>query len=144
MRQDCSKTRLSPSCPALFDQPVAYYAYILLRRWSEPLGLAGAGVIGSLTNTVLVLSALILFGLLTAAVIPVLTPVIVIEAVLSAVLTLAVVTAGAAGGDRRRRVVGIEKVTLAKASSLRKGLCNFQEARSFPEGDHIGYCVKPL
>ena len=79
--------------PRLFIGPVAYYAYILLRRWSEPLGLAGAGVIGSLTNTVLVLAALILFGLLTAAVIPVLTPVIVIEAVLSAVLTVAVVSA---------------------------------------------------
>lgn len=79
--------------PRLFIGPVAYYAYIVLRRWSEPLGLAGAGVIGSLTNTVLVVGALILFGLLTAEVIPVLTPVIVIESALAAILTAAVISA---------------------------------------------------
>ena len=79
--------------PRMFIGPVAYFGYILLRRWSEYLGLAGAGVIGALTNTVLVISTLIAFGLLTAAVIPVLTPVIIIESVLSAVLTVAVVSA---------------------------------------------------
>ena len=79
--------------PRLLIGPVAYYAYILLRRWSEPLGLAGAGVAGALANSILVIGALILFGLLTTAVIPLLTPVIVIESVLSAVLTVAVVSA---------------------------------------------------
>lgn len=79
--------------PRLFIGPVAYYAYILLRRWSEPLGLGGGGVAGALTNTVLVVAALIVFGLVPAAVIPALTPVIIIEAVLSAVLTVAVVSA---------------------------------------------------
>ena len=57
------------------------------------MGLAGAGVIGALTNTILVIGALMLFGLLTAAVIPILAPVIVIEAILAAVLTVAVVSA---------------------------------------------------
>ena len=79
--------------PWLFIGPIAYFAYILLRGWSEYLGLAGAGVIGALTNTILVVGALMLFGLLTAAVIPILAPVIVIEAILSAVLTVAVVSA---------------------------------------------------
>ncbi len=79
--------------PRLFIGPIAYFAYILLRGWSEYLGLAGAGVIGALTNTILVIGALMLFGLLTAAVIPILAPVIVIEAILAAVLTVAVVSA---------------------------------------------------
>jgi uncharacterized membrane protein len=79
--------------PRLFIGPIAYYAYFLLRRWSEPLALAGGGVAGALTNSILVVAALITFGLLTTAVIPVLAPVVVVEAVLSAVLTVAVVAA---------------------------------------------------
>lgn len=71
----------------------AYGVYVLARRWNELFGLAAAGVIGALTNSVLVLGTLIAFRLLTVEVIPLLAPVIVIEAVLAAIVTVVVVAA---------------------------------------------------
>ena len=72
---------------------VAYAGYVLARRWNEQAGLAAAGVAGALTNSILVVGALIAFKLLAPAVIPLLTPVMVIEAVLAALATAAVVAA---------------------------------------------------
>ena len=79
--------------PRMFIGLAAYAVYVLARRWNELFGLAAAGVAGALTNSILVVGTLIAFKLLTAAVIPLLTPVIVIEAVLAAIVTVAVVAA---------------------------------------------------
>lgn len=47
--------------PRLFIGPAAWFIWKLLQKWEIP-GLIASGIAGSLTNTVLVLSALGLFG----------------------------------------------------------------------------------
>jgi len=80
--------------PRLFIGPVAWLIYRGLRDTSEMAALAGAGVAGSLTNTILVLGALGLLGFLPWGLIATIAvsnglP----EAVLAAVLTVAVIAA---------------------------------------------------
>jgi len=80
--------------PRLFIGPVAWLLYRALRRTSETGALAVAGVAGSLTNTVLVLSALGLlrflpWGLIATIAVTNGLP----EAILAAVITVAVVAA---------------------------------------------------
>ncbi len=50
--------------PRLFIGPFAYYAYVLARRWGEPLASGVAAFVGTLTNTVLVLGMIVLRGYL--------------------------------------------------------------------------------
>lgn len=78
--------------PRLFIGPASWLVYRLLERWKIP-ALITAGAIGSLTNTVLVLSMIGLFGYLPWVALPA----IIIgngipEAVASAVLVVGVVT----------------------------------------------------
>ena len=87
------KNPLIAILPRLAIGLVAFGVYVVARRWNELFGLAAAGVAGALANSALVLGALIAFRLLTTAVIPLLAPVIVIEAVFSAIVTVAVVAA---------------------------------------------------
>jgi len=79
--------------PRLFIGPVAWLVWRSLQRWPA-VGLIAAGIAGSLTNTILVLGMLGVFGILPW---PVVGAVAVAngipEAVVSAVLTLAVVSA---------------------------------------------------
>jgi uncharacterized membrane protein len=80
--------------PRLFIGPVAYWVYRGLASIQEVAALAAAGVAGSLTNTVLVLSALGLLQLLPWNLIATIAisngvP----EAALAAILTVAVVAA---------------------------------------------------
>ena len=50
--------------PRLFIGLFAYYAYALTRRWGESVGVTVAAVVGTLTNTVLVLGMIVLRGYL--------------------------------------------------------------------------------
>jgi uncharacterized membrane protein len=79
--------------PRLFIGPVAWLVWRSLQRWPV-LGLISAGIAGSLVNTILVLG---MFGVLGLAPWPVVGAVAVAngipEAIVSAVLTLAVVSA---------------------------------------------------
>lgn len=79
--------------PRLFIGPVAWLAWEALKRWPA-LGLVASGVAGSLTNTILVLSAIGLLNLLPWVALP---PIVlangVPEAIASALLTLIIVSA---------------------------------------------------
>jgi len=88
--------------PRLFIGPVAWLVYRGLKRGNESLALIVAGVAGSLTNTILVLGMLGIFGYLPWALIGTIAvtnglP----EAAVAAIITLAVVAAWK-GLDTRR------------------------------------------
>lgn len=80
--------------PRLFIGVVAWAGYKALKNVNEPLALAVAGILGTLTNTILVLGAIGRFGHLPWAALP---PIAIAnglpEAVLAAILTVAVVVA---------------------------------------------------
>lgn len=80
--------------PRLFIGVVAWLGYKALKNLNEPLALAVAGILGTLTNTVLVLGAIGLFKHLPWAALP---PIAIAnglpEAVLAAILTVAIVVA---------------------------------------------------
>ena len=77
--------------PRLFIGVVAWAVFVGLRRWNLDLASAAAGVIGSLTNTVGVLTMLVVLSYLPpAAIIPII-PQAIVEAILSAVITVIVV-----------------------------------------------------
>ncbi len=80
--------------PRLFIGPMAWLVYSAIKRRNEPTALGAAAVLGSLTNTVLVLGALGLHRLLPWSLIATIAvtnglP----EAVVAAIVTLAVVAA---------------------------------------------------
>ncbi len=80
--------------PRLFIGPVAWLVYSAIKRFNEATALVAAGVLGSLTNTVLVLGVLGLYRLLPWSLIATIAvtnglP----EAVVAAIVTLAVVAA---------------------------------------------------
>jgi len=79
--------------PRLFIGVTAYFAYISLRKSNEWLALVVAGVIGTLTNTILVVGALVGLSLIPAAVIPTIIPQAIAEIVIAAIITVAVVVA---------------------------------------------------
>lgn len=93
--------------PRLLIGVLAYLSYAGLKRWNEVAALAVAGVVGSLTNTVLVLGLAGLFQLIPwTAMLPI-VPQAVAEAIIAAIITVAVVVAwkrvesGAGGGARK-------------------------------------------
>lgn len=79
--------------PRLFIGPLAWVVWNLLKRWA-PLGLILSGLAGSLTNTILVLGAIGLLGILPW---PAIWGLVIgnglLEAALSAILVLLVVAA---------------------------------------------------
>jgi uncharacterized membrane protein len=79
--------------PRLFIGPLAWLVWRALER--KPLwGMLGAGIVGSLTNSILVLGAIGLFGLVSWEVIAgIFVANSIAEAALSAILTVAVVAA---------------------------------------------------
>ncbi len=79
--------------PRLFIGVTAYYTYASLKGRSEYWALILAGVVGTLTNTVLVLGMAIIRGYLTLpAVVPII-PQAIAELVGAAIITVVVVTA---------------------------------------------------
>jgi uncharacterized membrane protein len=77
--------------PRLFIGVTAYYSYALLKKQSEYAALIAAGIIGALTNTILVLGAIVLRGYLPVeALIPII-PQAIVEVIIAVVITVAVV-----------------------------------------------------
>lgn len=72
---------------------VAGWVYLALRRGNQIFALSAAGVLGTLTNTVLVLGFAIALGLLPAAIIVGALPQAIFEMALAAIITVAVVAA---------------------------------------------------
>ena len=72
---------------------VAGWIYLALRRGNQIFALGAAAVMGTLTNSVLVLGTAIGLGLLPVAAIAASLPQIVFETVLAAVLTIGIVAA---------------------------------------------------
>jgi len=79
--------------PRLLIGPAAWWTYKSLRGGNEIVALGAAGVVGSLTNTVLVVGLAILLQVFTFEIVAVVIPQAVFEAVLAAVVTIAVVAA---------------------------------------------------
>lgn len=93
--------------PRLLIGIAAYLTYAGLKRWNEYAALGIAGVVGSFTNTVFVLGLAGLFGLIPWAAMPPILPQAIAEAIIAAIITVAVVTAwkrvesGTGGGARK-------------------------------------------
>ncbi len=77
--------------PRLLIGVVAWAVYRALRRNNEIVALGAAAVLGTLTNTALVIGSAVLLGLLPAAIIPTVVPQALFEMIVAAVLTIAVV-----------------------------------------------------
>jgi uncharacterized membrane protein len=77
--------------PRLLIGLFAWLAYRSLAGRNTDLAAAVAGVVGTLTNTIFVVGALLLFGLIPFAVVPTLIPQVIAEVVIAAVLTPLVV-----------------------------------------------------
>lgn len=88
--------------PRPFIGLAAYFAYAALKR-NETVATAAAAVAGTVTNTVLVLTAAVWTGLLDASLVLGIVPQAVAEAVIAVIITLAVVRGWKRLGTRRGR-----------------------------------------
>ncbi len=79
--------------PRLLIGPAAWFSYRALRNSNEIVALGVAGVVGSLTNTVLVIGLAIILQVFTVEIIAGVIPQAVFESILAAVITIAVVAA---------------------------------------------------
>lgn len=77
--------------PRILIGITSWLAYRSLQKVNEDLAAATAGVVGTLTNTILVVGGLVLFGLIPAAVVVTIIPQALVELVLAAILTPLVV-----------------------------------------------------
>jgi uncharacterized membrane protein len=99
--------------PRLFIGVTAYLIYIGFRRWNQYFAIAAAGFIGSATNTILVLGMAVIRGYMapkvamTVAVVNGLP-----EAIVSIIITLAVVTGWMKiGSGRKKSKISDESLT---------------------------------
>jgi uncharacterized membrane protein len=79
--------------PRIFIGITAYFTYAGLKRVNEYLALIVAAVVGTLTNTVLVLGMAVIRGYLPMAAIPPIIPQAIAELIIAAIITVAVVAA---------------------------------------------------
>ena len=79
--------------PRIFIGITAYFAYAALKKGNEYLALIVAAVVGTLTNTVLVLGMAVIRGYLPMAAIPPIIPQAIAEVIIAAIVTVAVVAA---------------------------------------------------
>jgi uncharacterized membrane protein len=77
--------------PRLLIGLMAWLAYRSLSNVNVDLAAAVAGVVGTLTNTILVVGLLVAFGLIPAAAVPTIIPQAIAELVIAAILTPLVV-----------------------------------------------------
>lgn len=90
--------------PRLFIGITSAYAYLALRKVNEWLALGVAAVVGTLTNTILVVGAIVVFGYAPLAVIgPAVLPNSIAEIVVSIIIVTAVVGAWKGITLRRRQ-----------------------------------------
>jgi len=86
------KNPLVSVLPRLFIGVTAYFSYKWLKEQNEYVALVVAGIVGTLTNTVLVLGMAVITGLLDPGVIPGIIPQALAEVVIAVVIVVAVVT----------------------------------------------------
>lgn len=79
--------------PRLFIGVAAYYSYAALRGKNEYLAIIIGSVAGTLTNTILVVTMLVLRGYLPLPAVVTLIPQVIAEVVIATIITLAVVVA---------------------------------------------------
>jgi len=79
--------------PRIFIGITAYFTYVGLKKVNEYLALIVAAVVGTLTNTVLVLGMAVIRGYLPMAAIPPIIPQAIAEVIIAAIVTVAVVAA---------------------------------------------------
>lgn len=79
--------------PRIFIGITAYFTYAGLKKANEYLALTVAAVVGTLTNTVLVLGMAVIRGYLPMAAIPPIIPQAIAELIIAAIITVAVVAA---------------------------------------------------
>jgi uncharacterized membrane protein len=79
--------------PRLFIGVTSAFTYMALKKSNEYVALTMAGVVGTITNTVLVLGMAILLGLLPAAAVPGIIPQAIAEIIIATIVTVAVVAA---------------------------------------------------
>jgi uncharacterized membrane protein len=79
--------------PRIFIGITAYFTYAGLKKVNEYLALTVAAVVGTLTNTVLVLGMAVIRGYLPMAAIPPIIPQAIAEVIIAAIITVAVVAA---------------------------------------------------
>ncbi|MBN1810480.1 MAG: ECF transporter S component [Anaerolineae bacterium] len=79
--------------PRIFIGITAYFTYAGLKKANEYVALIAAAVVGTLTNTVLVLGMAVIRGYLPLAAIPPIIPQAIAEVIIAAIITVAVVAA---------------------------------------------------
>ena len=79
--------------PRLFIGVTSAYAYLLLKNHSEYAALVASSIVGTLTNTCLVVGMAVLRGYIPLAVIPTIIPQAIAEIVIAIIITVAVVSA---------------------------------------------------
>jgi uncharacterized membrane protein len=79
--------------PRIFIGITAYFTYAALKKVNEYVALIVAAVVGTLTNTVLVLGMAVIRGYLPMAAIPPIIPQAIAEVIIAAIVTVAVVVA---------------------------------------------------
>lgn len=79
--------------PRLFIGVAAYYSYVAVRGQSEYMAIIVSSIVGTLTNTILVVGMLVVRGYMPAALIPTLIPQVIAEVIIAGVITVAVVAA---------------------------------------------------
>lgn len=87
------KNPLISVVPRLLIGVVAYYVYVAVKRSNEYAALIAAGIAGTLTNSILVVGGLVLFGLIPAAAVITIVPQAIAELIIAAIITVAVVAA---------------------------------------------------
>jgi uncharacterized membrane protein len=73
--------------PRILIGITSWLAYRSLEKFNQDVASAVAGVVGTLTNTILVVGGLVGFGLIPAAVVPTIIPQAIAELVLAAIIT---------------------------------------------------------
>lgn len=79
--------------PRIFIGITAYFTYAGLKKTNEYLALIVAAIVGTLTNTVLVVGMAIIRQYLALEVVPTLIPQVIAEVIIAAIITVAVVAA---------------------------------------------------
>ena len=79
--------------PRIFIGITSYFAYVGLKRFNEYAALIVAAVVGTLTNTVLVLGMAVIRSYLPMAAIPPIVPQAIAEVIIATIITVAVVVA---------------------------------------------------
>ncbi len=77
--------------PRILIGITSWFAYRSLQKFNQDAAAAAAGIVGTLTNTILVVGGLIGFGLIPAAAVVTIIPQALVELVLAAILTPLVV-----------------------------------------------------